>query len=72
MLHNFSILFHSVLGVAPQWFEIQAKNLDDALIALYEAYPNAEYLEHNIDINPSSYESENDTIKAALLDRSKK
>jgi len=71
MTHNFSILFHPEMGTPPQWFEVQAKNLDDALIKLYEAHEDAIYLEHDTDINPVAYESENDTIQTAIINRQK-
>jgi len=70
-MHNFSILFHPSMGTPPQWFEVQAKNLDDALIMLYEAHEDAIYLSHDMDINPAAYESESDTIKAAIINRQK-
>jgi len=71
MLHNFSIAFHPALGTPPQWFEVPAQNLDDALIALYEAHEDAIYLSHDIGVNPAAFEPENQTIQAAIESRNK-
>ena len=44
---------------------------DDALIALYEFNELAEYIKHDVDINPAAYESDSDTIQAAIINRQK-
>lgn len=62
MTHNFSIKYYSASDEIEKYFDTQAQNLDDALIMLYEAHEDAIYLEHDTDINPAAYESENDTI----------
>jgi len=75
MTHNF-VIYYKISDwenafVFNGTFEVQAKCLDDALIALYEFNELAEYIKHDIDINPAAYESESDTI-GIYLDSSKK
>jgi len=71
MTHNFSIKFYSASDEIEKHFDAQAQNLDDALITLYEAHEDAIYLDHDTDINPAAYESENDTIQQAISQRQK-
>jgi len=69
MIHNFSIEYS--VGIENDVFEVQANSLEDAMIKLYEMNEDAVYIDHDVDINPAAYESENDTIQAAIINRQK-
>jgi len=69
MTHNFSILYRTPDSAKPLWFETKTPCLEDAMIELHKQDENAEYIKHEIDINPAAYESESDTIQAAIINR---
>lgn len=75
MKHNFSISYRAKSANSPEWFnstfEVAAKSLDDAMIELHELDETAEYITHDIDVNPEAYEPETDTIQSAIESRNK-
>jgi len=62
MTHNFSLFFYLPSVGTLQCFETQAKSFEDALDSLYEAHENADFVRHDVDLNPTLFESESDTI----------
>jgi len=71
MTHNFSIKYKLPKSDLVRSFQTSAKCLDDAMINLYDVHEDAIYLDNDIDINPATYESDSDTIQAAIINRQK-